>query len=44
MQSTFKRTIAVFAALVAGGATSALAQDLDIGEVVVTANKTPTEK
>ncbi|MGN6468227.1 MAG: TonB-dependent receptor plug domain-containing protein [Rhizobiaceae bacterium] len=44
MQSTFHRTIAVFAALAAAGATSALAQDLDIGEVVVTANKTPTEK
>lgn len=44
MQSTFQRTIAVFAALAAAGATSALAQDLDIGEVVVTANKTPTEK
>jgi vitamin B12 transporter len=44
MQSTFHRTIAVFAALAAAGATSALAQDLDIGEVVVTANKAPTEK
>jgi vitamin B12 transporter len=44
MQSTFHRTIAVFAALAAAGATSARAQDLDIGEVVVTANKTPTEK
>jgi vitamin B12 transporter len=44
MLFTFRRTIAAFAALAAGGATPALAQDLDIGEVVVTANKTPTEE
>jgi vitamin B12 transporter len=44
MQNRFPGTFAIFAALAASGATPALAQDLDIGEVVVTANKTPTEK
>jgi vitamin B12 transporter len=44
MQTNFRNTISVLAILAAPGATPALAQDLDIGEVVVTANKTPTEK
>ena len=44
MQTSFRTTISVLAILAASGATPALAQDLDIGEVVVTANKTPTEK
>ena len=44
MQNILPRTLAIFAALAASGTTSAIAQDLDIGEVVVTANKTPTEK
>jgi vitamin B12 transporter len=44
MQTNFRNTISVLAILAASGATPALAQDLDIGEVVVTANKTPTEK
>ena len=44
MQINFRNTISVLAILAASGAAPALAQDLDIGEVVVTANKTPTEK
>jgi vitamin B12 transporter len=44
MQINFRNAISVLAILAASGAAPALAQDLDIGEVVVTANKTPTEK
>jgi vitamin B12 transporter len=44
MQTNFRNTISVLAILAASGTAPALAQDLDIGEVVVTANKTPTEK
>lgn len=44
MQNNFRNTISVLAILAASGAAPALAQDLDIGEVVVTANKMPTEK
>jgi len=44
MQTKFRNTISILAILAASGVAPALAQDLDIGEVVVTANKTPTEK
>jgi vitamin B12 transporter len=44
MQTIFRSTISILAILAASGIAPALAQDLDIGEVVVTANKTPTEK
>ncbi len=44
MPTIFHRTIFIFCALAVSGATSALAQDLDIGEVVVTPNRVATDK